>query len=112
MTDISAEAQTLIDAGGFENEGGDGLFLRRVFDNQDQAVMDAETGGFRLSQTENRNFLAKPKQQEFETLEEALAEAEVWRQKVKVGTDPEMQKEWAAHLKRQEEKEGEDISSV
>lgn len=112
MTDISAEAQTLIDAGGFENEGGDGLFLRRVFDDQDQAVMDAETGGFRLSQTENRNFLSKPKQQDFETLEEALAEAEVWRKKVKVGTDPEMQKEWAAHLKRREEKEGEDPSSV
>ena len=49
---------------------------------------------------QHRNFLSKPRQQDFATLEEALAEADIWRLKVKVGTDEEMQTEWNAHLGR------------
>ena len=103
MTDITVETQTLIDAGGFDDEGGDLLFLRRHFDDQEQAILEPKNGPagiFRLSQVQHRNFLSKPRQQDFGTLEEALAEAEVWRQKVKVGEDAEMREEWDAYLER------------
>lgn len=38
MADITAETQTLIDAGGFENEGDNLLFLRRIFDDRDHVL--------------------------------------------------------------------------
>ena len=104
MADITVETQALIDAGGFDDEGGDLLFLRRHFDDQEQAILEPKngpTGTFRLSQIQHRNFLSKPRQQDYATLEEALAEAEVWRRDVKVGEDAEMREEWNAYLERQ-----------
>ena len=104
MTEVSVETQALIDAGGFYDEGGDRLFLLRRFGDQEQAILEPSNGPagtFRLSQIQHRNFLSKPRQQDFGTLEEALAEAEVWRQKVNVGEDAEMREEWDAYLERQ-----------
>ena len=93
MPDISEEARALVEAGGFEDDGHDGhiFFFRRYFDGQDQAVFtpDDVSGPYRLSQTEDRNFLSKPKQEDFQTLEESLREAEVWKKDVRVGDDPE-----------------------
>ena len=105
---MAAEAQALVEAGGWEDEGyGDGdLYLRRVFDDQDQAVFEPEhgpLGTYRLSQVQANNFLSEPKQKDFNALEEALREAEAWRKDVKVGTDPTRKEAWDAHLERKME---------
>lgn len=103
MTDISTEARQIIDAGGFDNEGGDLLFLRRFFDDQEQAILEPENGPrgmFRLSQVKHRDYLSKPKQKDFDTLEAALTEADTWQRDVRVGEDPEMRAAWDDHLAR------------
>ena len=91
MTKISDTAQTLIETGGFDKVESIGLFLRRIFDDQDQAVFETDSGTFRLSQKQNRN-LSKPRQQDHATLEEALKEANMWRQNVKVEDDEKIRK--------------------
>lgn len=89
MADISAEAQALIDAGGWEDdESEERVYLRRRFGGiiggtvggERQVVFETDdepAGVYRLAQMRGRVL---PTTMDFPTLEEALKRADFWRQ--------------------------------
>ena len=100
MTSLTDEAQSLVETGGWDDIGGGGeLFLMRRFDDQEQAIRTpvGNKGAFKLSQI-NSQYPTTSTVEVFQTLEEALTEAESWRRKVKVTPTPEVLKKWGPYL--------------